>query len=1065
MSTSLYSFVSGEAEKLKSKGIEISVDDDLQINITRDDGGEVKYNNIYNKSEITAMNLANNLDKLEGFPDIEIFKEGELPSVKIDGKINNEITETYRKLYILLNSNFKNLSSWIENLVSLFNKSIKLTEENNKLIIKKLEYTDKPIYIADEPLPEPSPYPISPTPLPDILDNKNTTYLDYVSSFDELIRNYKENIDNIACVVENLYNQFDLKTSYVLSAVLVAVYAGLDWYLYKYDAVKKTINRTPMDKQEFKDEKDALLYMINNNLEAINVLVNAYDQLRRDHDNLEQRVNSIKSCDCNHDNDNDNSNEYVDEEFRDLRQKVSTNEIKSNINSAKSGMIDVQLFPQGAEEINLNITNANELIRDYTENLTDRNWDAPMEYIWDLLDNAWEVIEDRDDIEFTVNWRRNNLLIPRNTYIWDTHHHEWVRLTHHTRQVEEGWRENQNSNVPRRLNTMIKEGIIEWDNNLQRWVWNEDTDNLHDRDWNAAQLYVWSLGTSEWVILPYPENSNLQEGWRENHDIDDIPPNYIWDVAYQQWVLIQEDRENFTDNWRTNRNAEPTTINNFYSTLGHAEWYNTYNEWAWFPNIINDRTWRADDRWVWSINRRRWIEIIINNQFPSGWRTNRNWNAAVQAVWDIEHNEWVMIDSRPEVGWRRNRNNEFATSNPFNNIGRFVWSTERNEWEWASNELLHNRGWLTPNDFAWSLEDNSWTQISNYDENIFVNDWRTNRYLNIPDNFIWNDVIGEWQLISNDTSIFPKNWRFGMINEEISNLFESFVFDGELKKDETRNEWIIDIQQIDLDVSPLSLENNSTEIAIPGYDKDVFKYYGLSITDNDEEINPDKPVLGNMTIKGNLIVNGTIESSNGIVSGGSSGDSNFKLVESDQLYLYKPSEITEDNNYYIMKWNIDEDYDIPLNLQFKFKEYLFGHSWELKWDGDVWTGNNCVNMCYAKMERIKTNDGSPGLAIKHTDIIAKWIKEVVYPDMPEDHSKVNFAKILYPYLKNWRVIKKDGSVVNEGFEPDPSENGSTFEHDGYTINQLHIDLKAPSDLGSTESLYVKCDLNIPPIVL
>ena len=73
MSTSLYSFVSGEAWKLKSKDIEISIDDNSQINITRDDDGEVKLNKIYNKSEIDARILSNNLDKLQGFPNIEFF--------------------------------------------------------------------------------------------------------------------------------------------------------------------------------------------------------------------------------------------------------------------------------------------------------------------------------------------------------------------------------------------------------------------------------------------------------------------------------------------------------------------------------------------------------------------------------------------------------------------------------------------------------------------------------------------------------------------------------------------------------------------------------------------------------------------------------------------------------------------------------------------------------------------------------------------------------------------------------------------------------------------------------
>ena len=115
MSTCLYSCVSGEAEKLKSKGIEISVDDDLQINITRDDGGEVKYNNIYNKSEITAMNLSNKLDKLDGFPDITIFSGGHIPKIIEDGSIDIKTTYSVnlRKLYQTLTTNFKNISAII----------------------------------------------------------------------------------------------------------------------------------------------------------------------------------------------------------------------------------------------------------------------------------------------------------------------------------------------------------------------------------------------------------------------------------------------------------------------------------------------------------------------------------------------------------------------------------------------------------------------------------------------------------------------------------------------------------------------------------------------------------------------------------------------------------------------------------------------------------------------------------------------------------------------------------------------------------------------------------------
>ncbi|WP_300485551.1 hypothetical protein, partial [uncultured Brachyspira sp.] len=102
---------------LRDNGITIKVDEDengnSQINITRDDDGEVKFNNIYNKAEITAMNLSNNLDKLEGFPDITIYGGGYIPRIIEDGSIDKKTIYSInlRKLYQELTTNFKNISA------------------------------------------------------------------------------------------------------------------------------------------------------------------------------------------------------------------------------------------------------------------------------------------------------------------------------------------------------------------------------------------------------------------------------------------------------------------------------------------------------------------------------------------------------------------------------------------------------------------------------------------------------------------------------------------------------------------------------------------------------------------------------------------------------------------------------------------------------------------------------------------------------------------------------------------------------------------------------------------
>lgn len=41
-----------------------------------------------------------------------------------------------------------------------------------------------------------------------------------------------------------------------------------------------------------------------------------------------------------------------------------------------------------------------------------------------------------------------------------------------------------------------------------------------------------------------------------------------------------------------------------------------------------------------------------------------------------------------------------------------------------------------------------------------------------------------------------------------------------------------------------------------------------------------------------------------------------------------------------MQWEIDKDYEIPENLEFKFTDYLYGYEWTLNWNGEIWFGNN-----------------------------------------------------------------------------------------------------------------------------
>ena len=104
-----------------------------------------------------------------------------------------------------------------------------------------------------------------------------------------------------------------------------------------------------------------------------------------------------------------------------------------------------------------------------------------------------------------------------------------------------------------------------------------------------------------------------------------------------------------------------------------------------------------------------------------------------------------------------------------------------------------------------------------------------------------------------------------------------------------------------------------------------------------------------------------------------SDNSYFTLKESDQLYLYKPSSVSQTNDYYVMTWNIDPDYNIPLQTNFTFNDYLYGHVWSLTWDGDAWVGNNVVNLSFNKQSTYTNNNGQPAIVVQHTDHIFKWL--------------------------------------------------------------------------------------------
>ena len=230
MSLALYSIKAKEASMLRDNGITIKVDEDENgnslINITRDDDGEVKFNSIYNKPEIDSKILSNNLDKLEGFPDITIYGGGYIPRIIEDGSIDKKTIYSInlRKLYQELSTNFKNISAI-------------LTEFNGGVLQK-----DGKVKI--------------------FTDAENTELVN-ASTFSELLNALGTNTDSIQKVFDNIFqtiNEIGFDAEKFLSTELVQ--KGNDFNLIEEDENKNYITKS-YNVNYYNDLVDKILQLTN----------------------------------------------------------------------------------------------------------------------------------------------------------------------------------------------------------------------------------------------------------------------------------------------------------------------------------------------------------------------------------------------------------------------------------------------------------------------------------------------------------------------------------------------------------------------------------------------------------------------------------------------------------------------------------------------------------------------------------------------------------------------------------------------------------------------------------
>ena len=164
----------------------------------------------------------------------------------------------------------------------------------------------------------------------------------------------------------------------------------------------------------------------------------------------------------------------------------------------------------------------------------------------------------------------------------------------------------------------------------------------------------------------------------------------------------------------------------------------------------------------------------------------------------------------------------------------------------------------------------------------------------------------------------------------------------------------------------------------------------------------------------------------------------LKLHESNIMYFYKPTSITEDDEFYIMRFSIPNDYVIPINTNFVFEEFCFNNCWALTWNGNKWIGNNVqgkqlIQTCH-KFDNpyfiIWTYAYKYfSLVIKHTHGNYLALKKIS-PTITENE---NYANHIFNHdLVKWHFIMSDGSRMEYNKSDFSDIKILQFDsHDGY----------------------------------
>ncbi|KAK8837125.1 hypothetical protein M9Y10_037180 [Tritrichomonas musculus] len=770
------------------------------------------------------------------------------------------------------------------------------------------------------------------------------------------IQNQKDNFINYPQIIQNL----------LLSSVLGY---GLTSTLKLFTTALTENNKVKIKNIDGTTQKLDLNEYLNNVQLNINNIITSLNYWA-------DYCSKIKSCDCNNNgsggsvsqgNDildyfNDQI-EHLHDDIHELELEQLFRQVDNSVGSLPGTLIQPLLYREAIPEIQKQIMKQNQdknkikiIDRDH-----DRGAVHDESYIWDIQSHSW--IRVPEGYYFPPGWRtRTNWEVPVN-FIFDIIHIEWVQVDNPRRNNDHNpnWRNNFSDAYVLEYLARIYDDYndgnegLRWSDSAQEWYWFTSinhytgrlTSDLPSRirsNEDFGDGFVWNILDEQWQ----PHEMNFENMWRHNPEFQ-APENFIWDEVNSEWVLLTQQHNKFPYGWRNNKDDDTVEINEpLYEPFGQFEW-NEERGWLWIP---------ANEPLLFSlVNEKETEEIKTDNSsavaLPDFVQGVDSFEEVLECYGvDICDDTPILDNNKPVLG-------KYIIKGDLEVNGKIICdsipSSGTSSGGIITTDFSHEPGY--PEYYVKSKDlvmDSMKLHDINY--NVLV--------IKIPD-----EIKSAITRITDTTKMFRIILRNNILYDTDGNLIKEFfiyIKDGKQynpvisRNPDTNFYSVMSIGNEDLDEESLMI--NSFYIALDKTSTvNPYELYHKGELSIQYLLSQDSLVAVEPTIRCDII-----EAENAL-----------KLYKNDNLYLYLPDIITEENleielpdknkgekEFYKIIYKIPTDYVIPNGLEFSFKEFCFGNEWTLKWNGSEWTNNNCQGLLRgklsSKLKKVNSKQNSDG---------------------------------------------------------------------------------------------------------